>query len=117
MLRPPDGGAGVELSRFVQPDHEPGSPAAMSTDIGLRNVAFEVDDLQAAVDRLATDSYGLVGGVDQYKNLWRMAYVRGPSYRLTRPNDGETKLRRQRDVSAIRRLVAAGASDHAPGPS
>jgi hypothetical protein len=51
-----------------------------------------VDDLQAAVDRLATDGYGLVRGVDQYKNhLWRMAYVRGPSDRITRPDDGETK--------------------------
>jgi catechol 2,3-dioxygenase-like lactoylglutathione lyase family enzyme len=78
MRRPPDGGAGVELSRFVQPDHEPGSPAAMSTEIGRRNVALVMDDLQAAVDRLATDGYGLVGGVGQYENLWRMAYVRGP---------------------------------------
>src|SRR5205085_3845871 len=29
-LRPPDGGAGIELSSFVSPEHEPGSPAAMS---------------------------------------------------------------------------------------
>ena len=50
----------------------------MSTELGLRNVAFEVDDLQAAVDRLAADGYGLVGGVGQYKNVWRRAYVRGP---------------------------------------
>src|SRR5213082_3596183 len=53
MLRPPDGGAGLELSSFVRPDHEPGSPAAMSTELGLRDVSFEVDDLQAAVDGLA----------------------------------------------------------------
>ena len=78
MLRPPDGGAGVELSSFVRPDHEPGSPAAMSTELGLRNVAFEVDDLQATVDALAADGYGLVGGIGQYENAWRMTYVRGP---------------------------------------
>ena len=78
MLRPPDGGTGLELSSFVRPDHQPGSPAAMSTELGLRNVAFEVDDLQAAVDRLAADGYGLVGGVGQYEDVWRMAYVRGP---------------------------------------
>jgi hypothetical protein len=29
-------------------------------------VAFEVDDLQAAVDRLAADGYGLVGGIGEY---------------------------------------------------
>jgi catechol 2,3-dioxygenase-like lactoylglutathione lyase family enzyme len=78
MLRPPDGGAGVELSSFVRPAHEPGSPGAMSTELGLRNVAFEVDDLPAAVERLAADGYGLVGGVGEYENVWRMAYVRGP---------------------------------------
>ena len=60
MLRPPGGGTALELSSFVQPDHEPGSPTAMANELGLRNVAFEVDDLQAAVDRLAADGYGLV---------------------------------------------------------
>jgi catechol 2,3-dioxygenase-like lactoylglutathione lyase family enzyme len=62
MLRPPEGGPGLELSSFVRPDHEPGSPAAMANELGLRNVSFEVDDLQATVDRLTADGYGLVGG-------------------------------------------------------
>ena len=78
MLRLPDGGTKLELSSFVRPDHEPGSPEAMSTELGLRNIAFEVDDLQAIVDRLAVDGYGLVGGIGQYEDMWRMTYVRGP---------------------------------------
>jgi catechol 2,3-dioxygenase-like lactoylglutathione lyase family enzyme len=78
MLRPPGGGTGLELSSFMQPNHEPGSPDAMSTELGLRNIAFEVDDLQAILDRLAADGYGLVGGIGQYEHIWRMAYVRGP---------------------------------------
>jgi catechol 2,3-dioxygenase-like lactoylglutathione lyase family enzyme len=78
MLRPPGGGTAVELSSFIRPDHDPGSPTAMANELGLRSIAFEVDDLQAAVDRLAADGYGLVGGVGQYENTWLMAYVRGP---------------------------------------
>lgn len=78
MLRPPDGGSRIELASFVRPDHEPGRPAAMANELGLRNVSFEVDDLQAAVDGLAADGYRLVGGIGQYENSWRMAYVRGP---------------------------------------
>jgi catechol 2,3-dioxygenase-like lactoylglutathione lyase family enzyme len=78
MLRPPDGGTRLELARFIRPDHEPGSPAAMANELGLRNVAFEVDDLQAAVDQLAGEGYGLVGGIGEYEHAWRMAYVRGP---------------------------------------
>ena len=78
MLRPPGGGTGLELSSFVQPAHNPGSPAAMSNELGLRNVAFVVDDLQAVIDQLAADGYGLVGGVGEYEDAWRMTYVRGP---------------------------------------
>src|ERR1043166_6344281 len=50
MLKPPDGGSRLELSSFVRPDSVPGSPAAMANELGLRNVSFEVKDLQAAVD-------------------------------------------------------------------
>jgi catechol 2,3-dioxygenase-like lactoylglutathione lyase family enzyme len=78
MLRLPEGGTGLELSSFVQPAHEPGSPTAMANELGLRNVSFEVDDLPATVDRLVADGYGLVGGIGQHENTWRMAYVRGP---------------------------------------
>jgi catechol 2,3-dioxygenase-like lactoylglutathione lyase family enzyme len=78
MLRPPDGGTGLELSSFTRPEHEPGSPDAMSNELGLRNVSFEVDDLDAILGQLAADGYRLVGGVGQYEDMWRMAYVRGP---------------------------------------
>ena len=77
MLRSPDG-ARLELSSFVTPDHVPGSPAAMANEVGLRNVSYEVEDLTAAVDAVAADGYGLVGGIGSYEDSVRMAYVRGP---------------------------------------
>jgi predicted enzyme related to lactoylglutathione lyase len=49
-----------------------------ANELGQRSVSFEVEDLQATADRLAADGYGLVGGIGQYENVWRMAYVRGP---------------------------------------
>jgi catechol 2,3-dioxygenase-like lactoylglutathione lyase family enzyme len=78
LLRSPDGGTGVELASFSRPDHAPGSPAAMANELGLRSVAFEVDDLPAIIERLAKDGYGLIGGVGEYERVWRMASVRGP---------------------------------------
>ena len=78
MLRPPGGGTGLELSSFIRPKHKPGSPDAKANELGLRNVAFEVDDLEAILDRLAADGYRLVGGIGQYEHIWRMAHVRGP---------------------------------------
>ena len=78
MLRPPDDGTRLELSSFVRPDHVPGSPAPMANELGLRNVAFEVADLQVAVDAVAAGGYGLVGAIGEYEGAWKMAYVRGP---------------------------------------
>jgi catechol 2,3-dioxygenase-like lactoylglutathione lyase family enzyme len=70
MLHAPYRGMRLELSSFTRPDHLPGSPAATANELGLPNVAFEVDDLQAAVDRAASDGYGLVGDIGEYEDLW-----------------------------------------------
>lgn len=78
MLSLPDGGTSVELSHFIRPDHEPGNPTAMANELGFRNIAFEVDDLHAAVDQVAAEGYGLVGGIGRWEDSWLMAYVRGP---------------------------------------
>ena len=78
MLRPPGGGTRLELSSFARPDHQPGSPGAMANELGLRNIAFQVDDIEAVVEHLASEGYGLVGSIGTYEHAWRMAYVRGP---------------------------------------
>lgn len=78
VLRPPGGGTGVELATFVRPAHEPGSPTAMATELGLRSICFEVEDLRELVDGLAAKGFGPVGGIGEYENTWVMAHVRGP---------------------------------------
>lgn len=78
MLRPPRGGCRLELSSFVSPAHVPGSLTAMANELGLRNVSFEVGDLDLAVEAVAADGYGLVGGIGEYEGSVRMAHVRGP---------------------------------------
>ncbi|MFE3098809.1 VOC family protein [Nocardia tengchongensis] len=78
MLRAPGGGTTLELSSFARPDYLPGSPTAPPTELGLRNIAFEVQDLRAVVDHVAAGGYGLVGGIGEYEGAWRMAYIRGP---------------------------------------
>jgi hypothetical protein len=53
--------------------HPKSEPAAMANELGLRNVAFEVKDLHAAVDWAATEGYGPVGGIGEYEGARRMA--------------------------------------------
>ena len=77
MLRPPGGGTALELSTFVRPEMQHGSPDTI-TEVGLRNVCFVVEDLRGVVDALAADGYGLVGGIGEWEGTWLMAYVRGP---------------------------------------
>jgi len=78
MLQTPGGGTGVELSTFERPAMGPGLPAAMANEIGIRSIAFEVSGLQQLVRRLTAAGYRLDGGIGEYENQWRMAYVRGP---------------------------------------
>lgn len=78
MLAPPGGGTSVELSSFVRPDHVPGNSSAMANELGLRSVAFEVEDLRATVEQLDAQGYGLIGGIGEWQDAWAMAYVRGP---------------------------------------
>jgi catechol 2,3-dioxygenase-like lactoylglutathione lyase family enzyme len=77
-LRLPDAQTKLELSCFSEPEHEPGSLNPMATDLGLRNLTFEVDDVREVIGQLAAAGYGLVGGIGQYEDMWRSAYVRGP---------------------------------------
>ena len=78
MLRPPGGGSKLELASFDNPDNLPGSPEAMANEVGLRNLSFEVGDLDAALAAVADQGYGLVAGVGDHEGVVRMAYVRGP---------------------------------------
>ena len=78
MLIAPASDVKLELSSFVTPDHTFGNPDGLANEVGIRNVSFEVDDLQAAVDAVAEDGYGLVGTIGEYEGSVRMAYVRGP---------------------------------------
>lgn len=78
MLNVPGTEQQIELSSFIRPGHGPGLPEAMATEVGLRSLAFVVDDLPALVDQLRSAGYGLVGGIGEYEGVWRMAYVRGP---------------------------------------
>lgn len=78
MLHAPDGGSKLELSTFEHPELLPGSPAPMANELGIRNVAFEVDDLDLIIDRLKGEGHGLIGGIGEWEGTWRMAYVRGP---------------------------------------
>lgn len=79
MLRTPDGHGRVELAKFHRPKAirlEPKDPPANT--LGIRRVMFAVDDIEDVIARLRTHGAELVGTVEQYQDLFRLCYVRGP---------------------------------------
>ena len=45
---------------------------------GIRHVTFEVDDIDAAVASVRARGGELVGDVENYEDIYRTCYVRGP---------------------------------------
>jgi len=68
----------LEVARFITPDHVPGLIDPPANQLGIRNVCYEVDDIEATVEAAAALGYGLVGGIGEYEGVWKQAYIRGP---------------------------------------
>jgi len=80
MMRTPDGHGRLELTKFHHPPLVAVEPAIAPPNApGLRSVMFNVDDLDATLDRLRVLGAELVGEVVRYENQFRLAYVRGPA--------------------------------------
>ena len=71
--------------KFHKPVDEQGLQAASANQLGLRNIAFAVDDIHATVDRLRADSFELVGAIGVYEDTYRLCYVRGPEGIIVSP--------------------------------
>ena len=78
MLRTPDGHSRLELSRFLTPPIVADHRNAPVNALGYLRVMFAVDDIDETLERLRQRGAQLVGEVVQYKNAYRLCYIRGP---------------------------------------
>ena len=78
MLRTPDGGANIELVKFITPSDEKGIQRHLANTLGIRHIAFIVDDIEAVVAKLKKREAELVGEIQNYENVYKLCYVRGP---------------------------------------
>ncbi len=80
MMKTPDGHGQLELTKFRHPQLVKMEPAvAPPNALGLRSVMFTVDSVDDTVARLRANGAELIGEVAQYKNLYRLCYMRGPA--------------------------------------
>ena len=78
MMRTPDGHSRFELSRFLKPPVVADHRNAPVNALGYLRAMFTVDDIDDTVERLHMRGAQLVGEVVQYKDAYRLCYIRGP---------------------------------------
>jgi catechol 2,3-dioxygenase-like lactoylglutathione lyase family enzyme len=82
MMRTPDGHSRLELSRFLAPQVVADHRNAPVNALGYLRVMFAVDDLDETLARLLKRGAQLVGEVVDYKDVYRLCYIRGPEGHL-----------------------------------
>ena len=78
MMRTPDGHSRLELSRFIKPPVVADHRNAPVNALGYLRVMFTVDDIDETLKKLRTRGAQLVGEVVDYKDVYRLCYIRGP---------------------------------------
>ena len=80
MMRTPDGHGRLELTKFRNPELVEIEPAIQPPNaLGLRSVMFAVESVNETVARLQANGAELIGEVAQYKDKYRLCYMRGPA--------------------------------------
>jgi len=78
-LRTPDGHGRIELDKFhAPPPVAPEPKVAPVNTLGIRRIMFAVDDIEAVLARLQAHGAELMGEVVDYKDIYRLCYIRGP---------------------------------------
>ena len=78
MVRTPDRTGKLELVKYLAPADDEGAQPWPANRLGFRHICIEVNDLNAIVDRLRNQGFDTVGEVQDYGNIYRLCYVRGP---------------------------------------
>jgi catechol 2,3-dioxygenase-like lactoylglutathione lyase family enzyme len=78
MVQAPDGQLNLELVKFHQPLDPEGIRPASANTLGLRHIAFIVEDIEDIVETLKQKGRELVGEIQTFEDSYKLCYVRGP---------------------------------------
>src|SRR5438034_367608 len=78
MIRTPSRNSRLEMSRFRAPPVVADHRSAPVNALGYLRVMFTVEDIDDTLARLGKRGAELVGKVVQYKDTYRLCYIRGP---------------------------------------
>ncbi len=79
MMRIPDGPGRLELTQYHHPQAVHADPKILPPNtLGLHRVMFAVDDIDDVVERLRAHGGQVMREVVNYKDVYRLCYMRGP---------------------------------------
>lgn len=78
MVRTPDRTGRLELVKYHTPADAEGVHPWPANRLGFRHICIEVEDLDGIVERLGDEGFDTVGKVQDYGDVYRLVYVRGP---------------------------------------
>ncbi|MCF8564684.1 VOC family protein [Alicyclobacillus tolerans] len=77
-LRTADGQAWIELVKFYTPSDEQDIQKPYANTLGIRHIAFAVDDIEAIVAKLEKKGTEIFSEIQQYEESYKLCYIRGP---------------------------------------
>src|SRR5262245_753724 len=79
ILRTPDGDGKIELVQFENPVHKGADNSRDASNVpGIRHILFRVDDIEDTLSRLEARGAELVGSLENYHDMYKLCYIRGP---------------------------------------
>jgi catechol 2,3-dioxygenase-like lactoylglutathione lyase family enzyme len=78
LLGLPDGQANLELIKYYSPADEKGIQQFSANNLGIRHIAFEVEEIEAVVDKLKKHGMDIFSEIQYYEDSYKLCYVRGP---------------------------------------
>jgi catechol 2,3-dioxygenase-like lactoylglutathione lyase family enzyme len=77
-LRTPDGQAWIELIKFYTPSDEKDIQQPFANTLGIRHIAFAVEDIEAVVAKLKKKGTEIFSEIQHYEESYKLCYCRGP---------------------------------------
>jgi len=78
MLRVPGGQANIELVQFFTPSDEGGIQQLPANTLGIRHIAFAVEDIEAAAARQKEKGTETFSEIQDFEGGYMLCYLRGP---------------------------------------
>ena len=78
MMQTPDSQANLELVKFYRPSDEKGIQQSFANTLGIRHIAFAVEDIEAVVAKLKKKGQEIFSEIQYYEESYKLCYVRGP---------------------------------------